>query len=100
MSPEAVITIIGMAAVTFGIRATGYLVANRLPTSGFVATWLRHIPGAVLASLVAPAVISGGPAEWIATAATALAYLLTRNLFAAMAAGVGTVFFARMLLGA
>ncbi len=100
MSPEAVVTILGMALVTFGIRATGYLFANRQPTTGFVAAWLRHIPGAVLASLVAPAVISGGPAEMIAGATTALGYLLTRNLFAAMAAGVGTVFLARMLLGA
>jgi uncharacterized membrane protein len=100
MSPEALITILGMALVTFAIRATGYLVANRLPTTGFVAAWLRHIPGAVLASLVAPAVLSGGPAEMAAAAMTALAYLLTRNLFAAMAAGVGTVFLARMVLGA
>jgi uncharacterized membrane protein len=100
MSPEALITILGMALVTFAIRATGYLVANRLPTTGFVAAWLRHIPGAVLASLVAPAVLSGGPAEMVAAATTALAYLLTRNLFAAMAAGVGTVFLARMVLGA
>lgn len=100
MSPEAVITILGMAFATFAIRSTGYLVANRLPTTGFVAAWLRHLPGAVLASLVAPAVLSGGPAEMVAAVATAAAYLLTRNLFAAMAAGVATVFLARMLLGA
>jgi uncharacterized membrane protein len=100
MPPEAVVTILGMALVTFAIRAAGYLVANRLPTTGFVATWLRHIPGAVLASLVAPAVASGGPAEWLAAAMTTLAYLMTRNLFAAMAAGVGAVFLARQLLGA
>ncbi|MHB1103022.1 MAG: AzlD family protein [Devosia sp.] len=99
MSLEAVIAILGMALVTFAIRASGYLVANRLPATGFVAAWLRHIPGAVLASLVAPAVVSGGPAELLATLATALVYLLTRNLFAAMAAGVAAVYFARMLLG-
>lgn len=100
MSIESLVTILGMAAVTFAIRAGGLLLANRLPQTGFVAAWLRHLPGAVLASLVAPAVIAGGPAEMTAAAATALAYLLTRNLFAAMAAGVGTVFLVRMLLGA
>jgi uncharacterized membrane protein len=100
MSIEALITILGMALVTFSIRGGGLLLANRLPQSGFVAAWLRHIPGAVLASLVAPAVVSGGPAEMIAAMATALTFLLTRNLFAAMAAGVAAVFFARMLLGA
>ena len=99
MSLDVGIAIIGMALVTFAIRAGGYLVANRLPTTGFVAAWLRHIPGAVLASLVAPAVVAGGPAELVATLATAAAYLVSRNLFAAMAAGVAAVYVARMLLG-
>ena len=98
MSPDALLAIAGMAAVTLAIRMSGYLVADRLPQSGFVAAWLRHIPGAVLASLVAPSVISGGWPEWLAAAATTLAYLLTRNLFAAMAAGVGTVYLARLVL--
>ena len=88
-----------MALVTLGIRFGGYLLADRLPDTGFVATWLRHIPGAVLAALVAPAVFSGGPAEIAGTVATTLAYLLTRNLFPAMVAGVGTVYVARTFLG-
>ncbi|HEY0918940.1 AzlD family protein [Devosia sp.] len=99
MPPDALLAILGMAAVTFAVRAGGYLVANRLPASGFVAAWMRHIPGAVLAALVAPAVVAGGPAEWLATLATALAFLVSRNLLAAMAAGVVAVYFARMLLG-
>jgi uncharacterized membrane protein len=99
MSAEALLAIIGMAAVTFAVRAGGYLLADRLPATGFVAAWLRHIPGAVLAALVAPAIIAGGPAEYVATAATALAWLVSRNLFAAMIAGVTTVFLVRLALG-
>lgn len=99
MSAEALLAILGMALVTFAIRAGGYLVANRLPATGFIAAWLRHLPGAVLAALIAPAVLAGGPAEQLAAAATALAYALTRNLFAAMGAGVGAVFVLRQLLG-
>ncbi len=100
MPADALLAILGMAVVTFSIRVGGYLLADRLPPTGFVAAWLRHIPGAVLAALVAPAVVIGGPAEYLATAATALAYLFTRNLFAAMLAGVGTVYLARLALGA
>ena len=99
MQLDPVLAILGMAAVTFAIRAGGFLLANRLPATGFVAAWMRHIPGAVLASLVAPAVVSGGPAEWVAAAATALAWLLTRNLLPAMAAGVLTVYLMRLALG-
>jgi uncharacterized membrane protein len=54
----------------------------------------------VLASLVAPAVVTGSAAEAVAAAATALVYLGTRNLLAAMAAGVLTVYLVRLWLGA
>ena len=99
-SPEAVLAIAGMLAVTMAIKISGLLLANRLPQTGFVAAWLRHIPGAVLASLIAPAIATGGHAEAIAAAATALIFLVTRNLFAAMATGVLAVFLLRLALTA
>lgn len=97
-SPEAVIAIVGMALVTIAIKAGGLLLADRLPREGFGAAWLRHIPGAVLAALVAPALVTGSPAEVIAAAMTALVHVVTRNLLAAMATGVLTVYLARMWL--
>ena len=100
MSPEALIAILGMAAVTYAIRAGGYLLASRLPSTGFVASWMKHLPGAVLASLIAPAILTGGPAEAIAAVATGLIYIVSRNLFAAMAGGVLAVYLARLALGA
>lgn len=100
MSLEALIAILGMAAATFAIRAGGLLLANRLPTTGFVANWMKHVPGAVLASLIAPAILAGGAAEAIAAAATALIYIVSRNLFAAMLGGVLAVYLARLALGA
>lgn len=100
MSLEALLAILGMAAVTFAIRAGGLLLANRLPTTGFVASWMKHVPGAVLAALVAPAILAGGTAEAIAAALTALVYLVSRNLFAAMLSGVLAVYLARLALGA
>jgi uncharacterized membrane protein len=97
-SPEALIAILGMALVTFAVKAGGLLLANRLPRDGFAAAWLRHIPGAVLASLVAPALVTGSAAEVIAAVATGLVYIASRNLLAAMAAGVATVYLARLVL--
>ena len=99
MSTDALLTILGAALVTFAIRAGGLLLADRLPTTGFVAAWLRYIPGAVMASLVASAVVTGGPAEWLASAVAVLAYALSRNLFFTIVAGVAAVFLARRLLG-
>ncbi len=97
MSLEALVTILGMAGVTYAIRAGGLLLADRLPRTGFVAAWMRHLPGAVLAALVAPAVAGGGIAEAIGAAATLGIYLLSRNLLAAMIGGVLSVFLMRML---
>jgi branched-subunit amino acid transport protein len=110
MSLEALITILGMAIVTYAIRAGGLLLANRLPTTGFVANWLKHVPGAVLAALVVPAVFAVAPgkslaeaflpADTIAAAAVVAIYIASRNLFAAMAGGVVTVYLMRLWLGA
>lgn len=97
-SPNALIAIAGMALVTFAIKAGGLLLANRLPRHGFAAAWLRHMPGAVLASLVAPALVTGSAAEAIAATATALVYIATRSLLAAMAIGVLSVYLARLWL--
>ena len=99
-SSPALLAILGMALVTFIIKAGGFLLATRLPTTGFAAAWLKHIPGAVMASLVAPAIVTGSPAEAIAAAATALMFFLTRNLLAAMATGVLVVYLARLSFGA
>jgi uncharacterized membrane protein len=99
VSLEALVAILAMAAVTFAIRAGGFLLASRLPSTGFVASWMKHLPGAVLAALVAPAILAGGMAEAIAAAATAVIYIVSRNLFAAMAGGVLAVYLARLALG-
>lgn len=100
MPAEAIIAILGMAAVTYAIRAGGFILATRLPSTGFIASWMKHLPGAVLASLIAPAIIAGGAAEAIAAVATTVIYVLSRNLFAAMAGGVFAVYLARLALGA
>lgn len=110
MSPDVLVTILGMAAITYAIRAGGLLLASRLPETGFVASWLKHLPGAVLAALLAPSILAVAPgkplaeaflpAETIAAAAVILIYLITRSLLAAIAGGVLAVYLARLWLGA
>lgn len=99
VSLDHFLTILAMAAVTYGIRASGLLLAERLPSTGFIALWLKHIPGAVLAALVAPAIVNGGPAAWAAAACAATAYALTRNILATIVVGVVAVVIARHFLG-
>jgi uncharacterized membrane protein len=98
ISTEALVAILGMAIVTMAIKAGGLLIADRLPRTGFAAAWISHIPGAVLAALVAPAVVSGTIAEVVAALATGAMFLVTRSLIAAMAAGVAVVYVTRLLI--
>jgi uncharacterized membrane protein len=98
VAPEVLAAIALMGLATFAIRVAGLLLADRLPREGFIAAWLRHIPGAVLAALVAPAIASGSLAEVIAALATTLAFIATRSLIAAMAAGVGVIYVVRLVL--
>lgn len=99
-SPEALLAIAGMALVTIAIKVSGVLLAGRLPREGFAADWLRHIPGAVLAALVAPALVTGSLADVLAALVTGAIFLFTRSLFAAMAGGVAAVYLLRLLLPA
>jgi uncharacterized membrane protein len=88
-----------MAAATYAIRAGGFLIATSLPSTGFVAVWMRNIPGAVLAALIAPEVLKGGPAAWLATVAATLVYFATRNVFATIVGGVLAMFLLRRFGG-
>jgi uncharacterized membrane protein len=100
MPTDALLAILGMAAVTYAIRAGGFLIAQRLPETGFIALWMRNIPGAVLAALIVPEVVKGGPAAWLAAVATTLVYLLTRSVFATILGGVLAMFLLRRFAGA
>lgn len=71
VSPAVLIVIAAMATVTYATRAAGLWLARRFQPSPRVEAALRHIPGAVLVSIVAPLVLSGGPAELIAAGVAA-----------------------------
>jgi len=98
VTPEAALAIAGMALVTYGVRAGGFLLSAYIPQSGFAAAWLRHLPGAMLAAIVAPGVLTGGPVEAAAAVLTVVTAILTRNLFAAMAVGTIAVWLGRSVL--
>lgn len=97
ISLPALIAILGMACVTYATRISGLALMSRIKPSKRMEAWLRYIPGAILVSLVAPAVLTGGPAEVLAALATALIAWRARNLLLAMLVGVGVVVMFRLL---
>ena len=94
----ALITILGMALVTYATRAGGFWLMGLVSPSPRVEAWLRQIPGAVLVAIIAPTVLASSLAETLAALAAALVALRTKNVLAAMVVGVGAVWVLRMVL--
>ncbi|MBA2286850.1 MAG: AzlD domain-containing protein [Ktedonobacteraceae bacterium] len=91
----AVLTIAGMALVTYMTRAGGMWLMGLVTPSPRVEAWLHSIPGAVLVSLIAPTVFTSGLAEILAAGATVLVAARTKNVLLAMVVGVGVVVLVR-----
>ncbi len=90
------ITILGMAVVTYATRIAGLWLMKRGPSQRMMS-WLRHIPGAILISIVAPAVLNGSLADVLAALTTVLMAIRTGNLVLTMLTGVSTVWILRFL---
>ncbi len=65
--------ILAMAAVTYATRVTGFALVRQMELTGRAKLALEAVPGAVLVALVAPAVLTSGPADALAGALTILA---------------------------
>lgn len=67
--------ILAMAAVTYATRIAGFALVRRLTLTGRARMALEAVPGAVLVALVAPAILTRGPADALAGLLTVLAAL-------------------------
>ena len=94
----ALITILGMALVTYATRAGGFWLMGLVTPSPRIEAWLRQIPGAVLVAIIAPTVLASSLAETLAALASALVALRTKNVLVAMVVRVGAVWVLRMVL--
>jgi uncharacterized membrane protein len=97
MTSNVLLTILGMALVTYMVRAGGLWLMGFVQPSARVEAWLNAIPGAVLVSLVAPTVLASGLAETLAAVATVLVAVVTKKMFAAIVVGVGVVWVLRRI---
>jgi uncharacterized membrane protein len=97
MRTSSVFAILGMALVTYATRAGGLWFMAHVRPSPRIEKWLRHIPGAVLVSIVAPIVAAGDPSELLAVLATVIVGLRTGDVLLTMFIGVAVVWAVRNL---
>ncbi|MGD9210677.1 MAG: AzlD domain-containing protein [Desulfobacteraceae bacterium] len=94
---QVLLTIVCAALVTYGLRSGGLLLADRLPVSKRLKSFMDALPGAILLSLIAPGVFSFGVLGGVATLCTAVCTYKTRNVFLAMVTGMIIVAVGRYL---
>jgi branched-subunit amino acid transport protein len=105
------LTIIGMAVVTYLPRLLPVLLLTRNGQSGsslspWVEAWLRHVPAAVLAAMLLPALfcadgqldVRWGNLHLWAAIPTLLIAWKTRSLVGAVVGGMAIVALARLLV--
>lgn len=95
---ETTVVIFGMAIVTYLTRVSGFYLVSRINVSGRLEAFLKAIPGTVLVSIVAPVVLTSGPAESAASLATVLTAWKSRSLPLAMVVGVVVVWALRKFM--
>jgi uncharacterized membrane protein len=84
-----------MAAAVTVCRIGGYWLIGRFTIGARMRKILNALPGAVIASTIAPILFTGGVSAWVALLAAALTMIAARNDFAALAAGVAVAAGAR-----
>jgi len=103
---SAGVIILGMALINLVLRCPLFLVANRIRIPGIVEKALAHCPVAVLTAIIVPFALHLDQApdgsQWLnpdlfATGAAIGASLLTRNLMATIAVGLGVALLLRYL---
>ena len=99
MTNDAILTIAGMALVTYLVRAGGLVLMSRVTLSKRVMAWLHQIPGAVLIAIVAPGILTGGISQIVSGLATILVMWYTKSLLAALLTGVATIWILRTFGG-
>jgi branched chain amino acid efflux pump len=98
MRIESLGVILEMALVTYATRAGGLWLMGRVHPSPRVEAWLRYVPGAVLAAIIAPIAFSGGVKETLALLVTAIVAARGGNMLLAIVTGVGSVWVLRTFL--
>ena len=99
VDPKTLLAIVLMGIVIYATRAGGLWLASRVEISGRLEAWLNFLPGAIIVSIVAPAVLTAGIAEAVAALAVVLVATRSGSLLLAMITGVGAIVLLRTVMG-
>lgn len=95
---EGLLAILLMGLATYATRIGGFILIRRFRPGPFLEAWFGHVPGAVFAALVAPAVWQAGLPGWISAAMGFLAMRWSGQFLVALFLSVATFVLVRHLM--
>lgn len=95
---EGVLAILLMGVATYATRVGGFLLIRRFQPGPLLEAWFGHVPGAVFAALVAPAIWQAGPPGWAGAALGFAAMRIGGQFLPALLLSVLAFFLVRYLL--
>ncbi len=98
MQTDSLLTILGMAVVTYLTRISGPWLVKLVQGNQRVEACLSRLPGSLLTALLAPLVFAVGTAEAIASGVTLLVSLKFKNMPLALVIGVGSLVLLRGII--
>jgi uncharacterized membrane protein len=98
LDPAALLAILSMALATYLTRLAGFVLVGRLRLEGRAKAAFDAIPPAILTAVIAPAVLTSGPAEAIAGVITIVA-AFRLPLLGTVLVGVAAIVLLRAMLG-
>lgn len=94
-----ILAILGMALATYATRACGLYLMRGVVVKGRLKAALDALPPAILMAVIAPTILTTGPAESIAAILTAAVAFMRVPLVVTVLTGVISVVLLRMVLG-
>lgn len=92
---DVLAAILGMALVTFAVRAGGYAVLRAWKPPRFVEAMLNHMPGCIFVAFILPSVALQGAWHIAAAGVAVLCMRLTRMLTVSILAAVAALWLFR-----
>lgn len=92
---DVLIAILGMALVTFAVRAGGYAVLRAWKPPRFAEAMLNHMPGCIFVAFILPSVALQGAWHIAAAGVAVLCMRLTRMLTVSILAAVAALWLFR-----
>ncbi len=94
---DVLAAILGMALATYLCRAGGYALFRAFRPPRFIEVALQHLPGPIFIAYIAPALAMQGARGFAAAAVVVATQAATRNLAAAIGAGVAAMWLLGMV---